>query len=254
MALHVTDISFRYGTNLILDKISFEQKTGRILALLGPNGTGKTTLLKSLSGILHPFEGTSFLDGEDILKMNLKKKSRLVAYVPQNTTTVFPVKVIDAIMMGRKPFQGFHTTKADEEKVFELLELFELTKLAFKNTNELSGGERQRVFLARALCQNPRLLLLDEPTSSMDLKNQLRTMSMVRKLADKQNLTVIVSIHDINLAAMYCDNFLMLHNQKIFTFGDSEKVLTAQNIEKVYEVKTDMKEYDKYKHMILKKI
>lgn len=88
----------------------------------------------------------------------------------------------------------------------------------------------------------------------MDLKNQLRTMSMVRKLADKQNLTVIVSIHDINLAAMYCDNFLMLHNQKIFTFGDSEKVLTAQNIEKVYEVKTDMKEYDKYKHMILKKI
>lgn len=191
MALQIKDISFRYGTNLILDKISFEQKTGRILALLGPNGTGKTTLLKSLSGILQPFEGSSLLDGEDILKMSVKKKSRLIAYVPQNTTTVFPVKVFDAVMMGRKPFQGFHTTKKDEEIVLEILELFELTKLAFKNTNELSGGERQRVFLARALCQQPRLLLLDEPTSSMDLKNQLRTMSMVRKLADSQDLTLL---------------------------------------------------------------
>ena len=128
MALQIKDISFRYGTNLILDKISFEQKTGRILALLGPNGTGKTTLLKSLSGILQPFEGSSLLDGEDILKMSVKKKSRLIAYVPQNTTTVFPVKVFDAVMMGRKPFQGFHTTKKDEEIVLEILELFELTK------------------------------------------------------------------------------------------------------------------------------
>lgn len=254
MALQIKDISFRYGTNLILDKISFEQKTGRILALLGPNGTGKTTLLKSLSGILQPFEGSSLLDGEDILKMSVKKKSRLIAYVPQNTTTVFPVKVFDTVMMGRKPFQGFHTTKKDEEIVLEILELFELTKLAFKNTNELSGGERQRVFLARALCQQPRLLLLDEPTSSMDLKNQLRTMSMVRKLADSQDLTVIVSIHDINLAAMYCDDFLMLRDQKIFTFGEADKVLTSPNMEKAYGVEADMNVYDGYKHMILKKV
>lgn len=254
MTLCVTDLSFRYGSRQILDRVSFTQQEGRILALLGPNGTGKTTLLKSLSGILRPFEGSSFLAEEDLLHMNVRKKAKLVAYVPQNTNPAFPMRVIDAVMMGRRPFQGMRSARKDEQKVMELLSLLELMPFAFKYTNELSGGERQRVFLARALCQEPRLLLLDEPTSSMDLKNQLRTMSMVRRLADEQNLTVIVSIHDINLAAMYCDDFLMLCDRKVYTFGDAQKVLTGENMEKVYGVKAKMDEYNGYRHMILKKM
>lgn len=254
MTLVVKDLSFRYGKNLILNQVGFTQEEGRVLALLGPNGTGKTTLLKSISGILQPFSGTSCLDGRDILKMSLKKRAQVVAYVPQNTNPVFPMRVLDAVMMGRKPFQGFLASKADEEKVFELLEHMELTPFAFKNTNELSGGERQRVFLARALCQEPRLLLLDEPTSSMDLKNQLRTMHIVRRLADEQKLTVVVSIHDMNLAAMYCDDFLMLHRQKIYQCGDADKVLTEAHIREVYGVETEMKTYQGHRHMLLKKL
>lgn len=254
MALEVKDLSFRYGKTLILDKVGFSAGDGRMLALLGPNGTGKTTLLKSLSGLMMPFEGSSFLDGEDILKMPLKKRARLSAYVPQNTNSVFPVRVIDAVMMGRKPFQGFKASSSDEDKVFKILEQMELMPMAFKNTNELSGGERQRVFIARALCQEPRLLLLDEPTSSMDLKNQLRTMSIVRRLADERRLTVVVSIHDINLAGMYCDEFLMLYNKKVYTSGEADEVLTAEHIKHVYDVAAEMKVYDGSHHMILKKI
>jgi iron complex transport system ATP-binding protein len=254
MSLCVENLSFCYGRRKILDKVSFEQKSGKILALLGPNGTGKTTLMKSMSGIMHPLEGRSLLDGENILEMNLKKRAKLVAYVPQNTNTAFPVRVVDAVMMGRKPFQNFCASREDEKRVFELLEEMELMPFAFKYTNELSGGERQRVFLARALCQEPKLLLLDEPTSSMDLKNQLKTMSMIRKLADGKNLTIVVAIHDINLAAMYCDDFMMLCNQQIFTSGDAQKVLTEANMEMVYGVKADLQMYDGYRHVVLKKL
>lgn len=253
MGFEVENLSFRYGSQLILDRISFQLEKGKILALLGPNGTGKTTLLKALSGILRPFEGMSKMDGAELLKMDLKKKARIVAYVPQNTNSTFPVRVVDAVMMGRKPFQRFAPTKEDEKLAFEIMEKLELSEYAFQDINELSGGERQRVFIARALCQQPSLLLLDEPTSSMDLKNQLRTMSMVQNLTKEQNLTVIVSIHDINLAAMYCDQFLMLHQKKICALGTAQEVLTQQKIYEIYGVDTKIESIDGYRHMILRK-
>lgn len=253
MGFESENISFRYGKRLILDKVSFQLDKGKMLALLGSNGTGKTTLLKSLSGILRPFEGVSRMDGEELLKMDLRRKAKIVAYVPQNTNSTFPIRVVDAVMMGRKPFERFVPSKADEDLAFEIMEKLELSDYAFKYTNELSGGERQRVFIARALCQEPSLLLLDEPTSSMDLKNQLRTMDMVQKLAKDQNLTVIVSIHDLNLAAMYCDRFLMLHQKKVCVLGKAEEVLTEDNIYKVYGVHTRIENVEGYPHMILKK-
>ena len=253
MKLEISNLSFQYGKRKIFENVSFELEGGKMLALLGPNGTGKTTLLKSLSGILKPCGGESRLDGENLLKMDIKKKARRVAYVPQNTNSTFPIRVADAVMMGRKPFQRFGQTSEDEKKAFEILEKMELTPFAFKNIGELSGGERQRVFIARALCQEPSLLLLDEPTSSMDLKNQLRTMSLVRKLVDEQQLSVIVSIHDINLSAMYCDSFLMLYEGGIYACGSSETVLTKEHIEQVYGVKTDVKVIDGNRHMVLKK-
>ena len=126
MGFEVENLSFRYGSHLILDRISFQLEKGKILALLGPNGTGKTTLLKALSGILRPFEGTSKMDGAELLKMDLKKKARIVAYVPQNTNSTFPVRVVDAVMMGRKPFQRFAPTKEDETVAFEIMEKLEL--------------------------------------------------------------------------------------------------------------------------------
>lgn len=254
MKLEVGRLAFQYSKRKIFEDISFEINQGEMLALLGPNGTGKTTLLKALSGILKPCDGESFWGDENLLTMDIRKKSRLVAYVPQNTNSTFPIRVIDAVMMGRRPFQRFGIRKEDEQKAFEVLEQMELMPFAFKYINELSGGERQRVFIARALCQEPSLLLLDEPTSSMDLKNQLRTMALVRNLVDTQKLTVIVSIHDINLSAMYCDLFLMLCNGKIYTYGSDEEVLTKEHIQHVYGVESDLETIDANRHMILKKI
>ncbi|MCU6761720.1 Hemin import ATP-binding protein HmuV [uncultured Roseburia sp.] len=254
MSLEVQQLSFRYGKRNIFEKITFSLEEGNMLALLGPNGTGKTTLLKSLCGILRPYEGESRLMGSNLLKMDIKKRAKLVAYVPQNTNNTFPMRVIDAVLMGRKPFQRFGVTKEDEQKAFEILRKMELEDFAFKNINEMSGGERQRVFIARALCQEPELLLLDEPTSSMDLKNQLRTMALVRKLVDEQKLSVIVSIHDINLSAMYCDKFLMLHQGSIFACGSDEEVLKKEHIESVYGVAVAMEVMEDIRHMVLKKI
>lgn len=253
MKLEISNLSFQYGEKKIFEDVSFELEGGKILALLGPNGTGKTTLLKSLSGILKPCGGESRLDGDNLLKMDIRKKARRVAYVPQNTNSTFPIRVVDAVMMGRKPYHRFGQTSEDEKKAFEVIEKMELTPFAFKNIGELSGGERQRVFIARALCQEPSLLLLDEPTSSMDLKNQLRTMALVKKLVDEQQLSVIVSIHDINLSAMYCDRFLMLYKGGVYACGNSEAVLTKEHIEQVYGVKTDIKMIDGSRHMVLKK-
>ena len=253
MGFEAENISFRYGKHRVLDRISFQLENGQILALLGSNGIGKTTLLKAVSGILRPYEGKSRMDGKELLEMSYSEKAKVVAYVPQNTNSTFPIRVIDAVLMGRKPFVKFALTKRDEELAFSILERLELSSHAFQYINELSGGERQRVFIARALCQEPSLLLLDEPTSSMDLKNQLRTMEMVKRLAKENNLTVMVSIHDINLAAMYCDRFLLLRQKQIYAIGSAEEILTEENIHQIYDVRTKIEVVDDCRHMILRK-
>lgn len=253
MSLKVENISFRYGKRLILDDISFSVATGSVMALLGQNGTGKTTLLKALCNILEPFAGKSCVDGENLFEMPVGKRAKYVAYVPQHMGNIFPVRVVDAVMMGRMPFVRFNPGKEDKELVYELIEKMELERYAFTKITELSGGERQRVFIARALAQQPQILLLDEPTSSMDMKNQLHTMELVRQLAGEEQLTVVISIHDLNLAAMFCDQFLMLKDGKIFSLGSAEKVITEENIREVYGVSTKIMPIDGCRHMVLKR-
>ena len=253
MSLKVENISFRYGKRLILDDISFSVATGSVMALLGQNGTGKTTLLKSLCSILEPFAGKSCVDGENLFEMPVGTRAKYVAYVPQHMGNIFPVRVVDAVMMGRMPFVRFNPGKKDKELVYELIEKMELERYAFTKITELSGGERQRVFIARALAQQPQILLLDEPTSSMDMKNQLHTMEIVRQLSGEEQLTVVISIHDLNLAAMFCDQFLMLKDGKIFSLGSAEKVITEENIREVYGVSTEIMPIDGCRHMVLKR-
>lgn len=253
MSLTVENISFRYGKRLILDDISFSAAAGSVMALLGQNGTGKTTLLKSLCGILEPFAGRSCADGRDLLAMPVGQRAKCVAYVPQHMGNVFPVRVVDAVMMGRMPFVRFQPGKKDKELVYALIEKMELERYAFTKITELSGGERQRVFIARALAQQPQILLLDEPTSSMDMKNQLHTMEIVGQLAREEQLTVVISIHDLNLAAMFCDQFLMLKDGKIFAFGSAKEVITEENIREVYGVNTEIMPIDGCRHMVLKR-
>ena len=238
MSLRAEHITFGYSQKNILQNVGLEVQAGEMLALLGPNGTGKTTLLKCICRILEPKTGTTVIDGQDISPMSARKRAQFVGYVPQNTTMVFPGTVADTVMTGRMPYVGFRLSHRDKETAFSVLEQMDLHKFAFQTINQLSGGERQRVFIARALAQEPRVLLLDEPTSSLDLKNQLLTLQIIRKLVREKQLAAILSIHDLNLAAMFCDKILILRESAVFAYGECREVITEHNIESVYGVKT----------------
>lgn len=236
MGLSVERLFFDYGRGPVLQDISFHLPSGLVLGLLGPNGIGKTTLLKAVGMLRPPREGRCLLDGVDLARLPPGKRARLAAYLPQNTHAPFPLSVMDAVLLGRTPYARFAPRREDREAAAAVLERLDLTDLAFRDIASLSGGERQRVFLARALAQQPRLLLLDEPTSSLDLKNQLCTMGLVRSLCREEGLTAVVSIHDLNLAAMFCDRFLLLRDARLFAYGGEEEVLTPEKIRAVYGV------------------
>ncbi len=237
--LQVEKLSQRYGRTTVFSDVSFFLEAGSFLALLGPNGTGKTTLLKTIGMMLHPAEGACRLDGADLFSMTAQQRARRVSYLPQSTHAPFPMQVIDAVLLGRFPYTTFAPKQKDREQAARVLEQLGLSALAFRDLSHLSGGERQQVFLARALVQDPRLLLLDEPTSNLDLKNQLQTMKIVRQLCRTEGLTAIAAIHDLNLAAMFCDTFLMLSGGSLAAFGGRD-VLTRERIEEVYGVSVDV--------------
>lgn len=253
MSLEVKNISYSYDSRKVLEDVSFGVEDGEVLALLGPNGIGKTTLLKAFSGILDPQAGSTLIDGQDIFNLSPVQRARLIAYVPQYTANLFPVSVADTVLMGRQPFMRFKPTEKDKRIAFEILEQLELTEFAFRSIDALSGGERQRVLIARALAQEPRLLLLDEPTSSMDIKNMIHTMHMIVDLVRQKNITAVVSIHDLNLASMFCDKFLFLRDRKVFVDGSGERVLTRENLLDVYRVNTEVTQIDGYSHIRLLK-
>lgn len=255
MSLKVAHISYSYNDHQVLDDVSFEVETGQVLALLGPNGIGKTTLLKAFSRILEPQSGHTLIDGQDIFQLNASQRAKLIAYVPQHTDNLFPIHVADAVMMGRQPFVRFQPSREDRRIVFGILEQLELSQFAFRNIDTLSGGEQQRVLIARALAQEPKLLLLDEPTSSMDIKNMLHTMDLIVNIVEKKHITAVVSIHDLNLASMFCDRFLFLNDHKVFACGRGDEVLTTKNLLDVYQVNTEITQIDGYSSIrLLKKL
>lgn len=241
MALEVEHLSFDYGGPPVLSDISFRLPEGCFLGLLGPNGTGKTTLLTAMGMLRPPKSGRCLLAGEDLARLSPRERAKRVAYLPQDTSSPFPQTVMEAVLLGRSPHARFAPRERDREVAAAVLARLELAELAFREVGSLSGGERQRVFLARALAQQPRLLLLDEPTSSLDLQNQLRVMGLVRDLCRREGLTAVASIHDLNLAAAFCDRFLMLRDAALFAWGGPE-VLTPGNIRAVYGVPVEVAE------------
>lgn len=250
MSLAVSGLTFAYGDKTILDQLQFSLPGGQVLGLLGPNGAGKTTLLKAIGG-LHRAEGSCRLEGEDLWRLTPAQRARRVAYVPQSAPAALPAQVLEVVLMGRMPYVRFTPTRADKEAAAAILERLGLAGLAFRYMGQLSGGERQRVLIARAIAQQPRLLLLDEPTSSLDLKNQLQTMELVRALARGEGITAVLSIHDINLAAMYCDRFLLLQGGRCVAFGEPGQVLTEENLRAVYGVRAEMHRLNGVCHAVL---
>jgi iron complex transport system ATP-binding protein len=237
MKLTINKLSFNYTSFPVLKDVDLTVDLGEILSIVGPNGSGKSTFLKCINRILKTKQNTVLIDGKDASKINLKELSKIMGYVPQNLTSTFPFTVFDVVMMGRKPYIHWNISERDGEIVAEMLEFLGIGELAMRHYNELSGGEQQKVIIARALAQQPQLLLLDEPTSSLDIKHQLEILCILKGLAQSKHCSVIVAMHDLNLASRFSDTMLMLKQGCIYSVGAPASVLTEENIEAVYGIK-----------------
>ena len=236
MTMHVKGLFFGYGNTEVLKKIDFSVKDGEVVSLVGPNGAGKSTLLKCLNRILTPSQGSVFVDDVDVKKTGLKKMARTFGYVPQTAVTAFPVTVFDTVLLGRRPYVDWLVGSDNRNVVCDMLIRLNLEHLAQRYFNELSGGEQQRALIARALAQEPRVLLLDEPTSNLDLRHQLEVLQHVVSIVKEKRVSVIMAIHDLNLAARYSDRIIFLKKGEIVMSGPPEEALVSKNIRSVYEV------------------
>ena len=233
--LNVENISFHYrGGPEVLRDISFSLEEGQFLAILGNNGAGQSTMLKCFNQILQVGGGHVWWDGEDLLAMSHREVARRVAFVSQNIPST-QMTVHDVVMLGRRPYMRWGFTEEDHRIVHDAMDRLNLSPLRGRFLNELSGGERQKVMLARALAQQPRVLLLDEPTSSLDIQNQYQVLDIVRDICRCSAITAVVVIHDLNLALRVCDRFLLLKDGRVYRSGDSS-ILDRQALREVYGV------------------
>ena len=236
MSIQVKDLCFNYGRIPVLKHIDFTIEDGEVVSLVGPNGAGKSTLLKCMNRILTPSGGAVRVDGESVRKINLKKMAHLFGYVPQTALHTFPATVFDTVLLGRRPYVDWVVSSKNRAIVYEMLIMMDLDHLAQRQFNELSGGEQQRALIARALAQEPRILLLDEPTSNLDLRHQLEVLEHVVAIVKQKKLSVIMAIHDLNLASQYSDRIIFLKKGEIYTSGPPKETLVSGNIRSVYEV------------------
>lgn len=204
--------------------------------------------MRCMNGILSPGKGEIELEGKDLTKFSSNQLARIIAYVPQMLTNVFPSTVFDTILMGRKPHLGWAPSKRDLEITSEIIEKLDLADIAIKDINKLSGGQRQRVFIGRALAQEPKIILLDEPTANLDLHHQHEVLRLLKELSRK-GISIVVSIHDLNLAMQYCSRFLLIHEGKVEARGGLE-IFEPHILEKVYKVKVEIFENKDHKYII----
>ena len=231
----IKDLSFSYSKNKeVLNNINFKINEGDFVMLIGPNGNGKTTLLKCIDNLLNINKGAIFVNDKDIKDYKRNDLSKLIGYVPQ-VLEFADMSVFDTILLGRTPFIKFEATDKDYEIVSNLINKFSLQDVALKNVNSLSGGERQKVAIARLLAGETRILLFDEPTSNLDIKNQFEVMNEIKKLSKEEKLTIIVTMHDMNLAIRYGTTFVLLKDGKIAKSGD-ENIITKETIKDIFDI------------------
>jgi len=242
LTLESKELSFNYDRKVVLDGVSFEVRKGEILGILGPNGCGKTTLLKNLNKNLSPAGGCILLDGEDLEDIAKRDIARKIAVVPQTNEIHFAFTVRDMVAMGRMPFQGMLSGENAEDKeiIDRAIERTGLTQLADRHINTMSGGERQRVIIARAIAQTPQIILMDEPTLHLDISMQFDALDLIRELAKESGLTVVIVSHDLPMVARYCDRILMIHDHRIHAIGTPEEVLTPDNMRIVFRLDAEL--------------
>ena len=238
MQLQVQDISFSYSGFKALKHISFSADKGDMLAIIGQNGSGKSTLLKCITRILKVNTGTIQIANTPLNAIPANQLARLLAYIPQTEESVTGINVFDAVLLGRKPYIQSCPATGDIQRVARLLERLDLEQVAMRGLNTLSGGQQQRVFIARALAQEPSILLLDEPIANLDINHQMKVMRLLQKLA-AEGMTIIITIHDINMAARFCNKALMLKQGEVFASG-LQSVYTPENIGNLYDLQVDV--------------
>jgi len=241
MIMSVRELTFRYPSHLVFQDIDFAVLRGDCLAILGTNGVGKSTLLKCLNRILKPQSGVVFIQNDEVFKLKNNDLAQRIGYVAQHHDRA-RCTVFDAVLLGRKPYIKWDVSQKDLVIANRVLKLLELEEFSLRYLDELSGGELQKVVIARALAQEPDLLLLDEPTSNLDLKNQLEVISLIKKVVKRQQIAAIVTMHDLNLAIRFANKFILLKNGRIYKAGGFE-VITTENIESVYSVPVAIEKY-----------
>jgi len=242
--LKLSNLSSGYFGNDVIKNISFEINDGEFVGIIGPNGSGKTTLFRTITKIILEYHGEILYNNKEVWNWRVRELAREIAVVPQFLLLAFHFNVYDFIALGRSPYLGRFESLSirDKEIIGRSMQITECLHLGERLVTELSGGELQRVFLAQALTQEPKLLLLDEPTSHLDIGHQVDILHLLKKLNKEQGLTILIILHDLNLASDYSERLILLDEGKIYKMGSPVEVLTYQNIEAVYKTVVVVKE------------
>jgi len=236
--IELSGVTFAYGRRTVLHQINLAVTAGEFVGLIGPNGSGKSTLLKLLYGHLQPETGTVRLNGADLRKLTPRQVARSVAVVPQDVTDNFGFTVAERVLMGRHPFLGpfDFETEHDLSIAREAMRLTDTAQFAGRTLSEISGGERQRALIASALAQTPETLLLVEPTAMLDIKYQAQIIRLLRRLNRERRTTIVITLHDVNMAALSCRRLVVLKAGRVMQDGPPQTVLTEQRMADIYDV------------------
>ncbi len=235
MKITIQDIEFSYNGIPALESINSRFEKGDFVALIGPNGSGKSTLIKCIDGILKIKKGAVLIDEKILHSYSPEELAKEIAYVPQNESRNTALRVFDIVLLGRKPYVNWKPAKKDLSITADILAMLHLEHIAMKDFNKLSGGQQQSVYIARALAQEPEILLLDEPTANLDIKHQVEVMEILKTLSGK-GITIIIAMHDMNLAVRYATKMVMLKEGRIFACGGRENI-SEEMLEKLYDIK-----------------
>ena len=240
--LSVSNLDFSYGSTEVLHDITFDIEENKIVSILGPNGVGKTTLLRCICNFHRPSHGNMTVDGTDITKLPLRELAKYIAYVPQ-ISRASKATVFDTILIGRRPFIEWSISRDDIKMVWDIIDELKMRPLALKYVDEISGGEYQKAQIARAIVQNPRVLIMDEPTNNLDIANQLITMHMICDLVKEKGVSTVMTMHDINLASHFSDKLMFMRNGKMIAYGNKD-IIDESLVKKVYGIDVDVIEHE----------